>query len=113
MKISLNSTLGKLYPLKEPNGNPLISAPVADASLMRLANHVMLPMEDEVTVRDVLDSKINLDLKRTYTAVGGACRPAITLVAAGKGSIQLDIQHQKITSGRNGSREHIISSSGA
>lgn len=73
-KTSLNNRLPKLYPLKEPNVN-LLSAPVVDALLMRLARHVTLPIEDAVTFRDVLDRKI--DLNRAYSAAGGTCRPAI------------------------------------
>lgn len=53
---SLNNRLTKLYPLKEPNVNTLVSAPVVDASLMRLARHVTLPLEDAVTFRDALGS---------------------------------------------------------
>lgn len=45
-KISLSNRLTKLYPLKEPKVCPLVSPPVVDASLMRLARHVTLPIED-------------------------------------------------------------------
>lgn len=51
---------------------------------MRLAMHITLPIEDAVTFRDVLDRKIDLDLKRAYLAAGGACRPAVALAAVGK-----------------------------
>lgn len=83
-KSSLNNRLQKLYPLKEPKVNPLVSPPVVDASLMRLARHVTLPLEDAVTFRDVLDRKIDTDLKRAYLSAGGACRPAIALAAVGR-----------------------------
>lgn len=83
-KTSLNNRIAKLYPLREPMVNPLISAPVVDSSLMRLARHVTLPIEDAVTFRDVMDRKIDLDLKKAYSAAGGACRPAITLAAVGR-----------------------------
>lgn len=65
-KTSLSNRLAKLYPLKEPNVNPLVSPPVVDSSLMCLARHVTLPIEDAVTFKDVLDRRIDLDLKRAY-----------------------------------------------
>lgn len=61
-----------------------MSGPVVDASLMRLARHETLPHKDAVTFRDVLDRKIDLDLKRAYAAAGRACRPAIALAAVGR-----------------------------
>lgn len=73
-KSSLNNRLQKLYPLKEPKVNPLVSPPVVDASLMRLARHVTLPLEDAVTFRDVLDRKIDTDLKRAYLSVHAGLR---------------------------------------
>lgn len=83
-KFSLSNRLTKLYPLKEPKVSPLLSPPVVDASLMRLARHVTLPIEDAVTFRDVLDRKVDTDLKRAYLFAGGACRPAVALAAVGK-----------------------------
>lgn len=83
-KISLSNRLTKLYPLKEPKVSLLVSPPVVDASLMRLARHVTLPIEDAVTFRDVLDRKVDTDLKRVYLIAGGACRSAVTLAAVGK-----------------------------
>lgn len=64
-KASLNNRLAKIYPLKEPNVNPLILAPVVDTSLMRLTRPVALPIED------ALGCKIDLDLKRSCSAAGG------------------------------------------
>lgn len=83
-KTSLNNRLAKLYALKEPNVNPLVFAQVVDALLMRLARHVTLPIEDTLTLRDVLDRKTDLDLKRAQSAAGGTCRPAIALAAVGR-----------------------------
>lgn len=97
-KTGLSNRLSKLYPLKEPNVNPLISPPVVDSSLMRLARHVTLPIEDAVTFKDVLDRKIDLDLKRTYLSAGGACRPAIALAAVGKAISSWSTMAEKLVS---------------
>ena len=51
---------------------------------MRLARHVTLPIEDAVSFRDVLDRKIDLELKKAYSTAGGACRPAITTAAVAR-----------------------------
>lgn len=83
-RTSINSRLARLYPLKEPKVNPLIMVPVADTFLMHLARHVTLLMGDAATFPEVLDRKIDFDLKRAYTAAGGACRAAIALTAVGK-----------------------------
>ena len=81
---SLSNKLAKLYPLKESKVTSFINAPIVDSSLMRLARHVTLPIEDAVTFRDVLDRKIDLELKKAYSSAGGACRPAITTAAVAK-----------------------------
>lgn len=52
---------------------------------MRLARHVTLPIADAVTFNDLLNRKIDLDLKKSlFTAARGVCRPAIALVAVGR-----------------------------
>lgn len=51
---------------------------------MRLARHVTLPIEDVLTFRDFLVWRIDLDLKKAYSAAKGACRPAVTLAAVGR-----------------------------
>lgn len=79
---NLNNRLEKLYPLKEPNVNPPIHPPVVDASLMCLVRNITLPIEDAVTFRDVLDRKIDLDLKKAYCTAGGASKPAVAAAAA-------------------------------
>lgn len=61
---SLNNRLAKLYPLREPTVNPLISATMVDTSLMRLARHLTLPNKEAENFRDVLDRKIDLTLKQ-------------------------------------------------
>lgn len=50
---------------------------------MRLATHVTLPIEDAVKFQDMLDRKIDLDLMKAYSAVGGTCRTAIVTAAVG------------------------------
>lgn len=69
-KSCFTSRLSKL-PLKEPKINILLSAPMVDASKMHLAWHVTLPMEYAVTFKDDLDCKMDLDLKKAYTATAG------------------------------------------
>ncbi|XP_040211990.1 uncharacterized protein LOC120943017 isoform X2 [Rana temporaria] len=82
----LSNKLAKLYPLKESKVSSLINAPIVDSSLMRLARHVTLPIEDAVSFRDVLDHKIDLELKKAYSTAGGACRPAIATAAVARGN---------------------------
>lgn len=53
------------------------SIPTVDASVMRLARNITLPLEDAVSFRDVLDHRIDSDLKKVYQATGGACKPAV------------------------------------
>lgn len=81
---SLTNRLTKMYPLKESKVNSFMNAPVVDSSLMRLARHVTLPIEDAVSFRDVLDQKLDLELKKAYSTAGGTCRPAITTAAVAK-----------------------------
>lgn len=81
---SLTNRLTKMYPLKESKAKSLMNAPVVDSSLMRLARHVTLPIEDAVSFRDVLDRKLDLELKKAYSTAGGPCRPAITTAAVAK-----------------------------
>ena len=83
-RAGLSNKLAKLYPLKESKIASLINAPVVDSSLMRLARHVTLPIEDAVSFKDVLDRKIDLELKKAYSTAGGACRPAIATAAVAK-----------------------------
>lgn len=63
---------------------------------MHLARYVTLTIEDSVTFRDVLDRKINLDLKRAYSAVGGTCREAIALAAVGRDIFSLTSNIEKL-----------------
>lgn len=58
--------------------------PKVDAALMRLARHVTLPLEDAVSFRDVLDRKIDQDLKRSFSLAGWAARPAMALASVSK-----------------------------
>lgn len=83
-KPSLHNRLSKLYPLRDKDVESLTTPPLVDASVMRLARHVTLPMEDAVSFRDPLERKVDLDLKRAYSAAGGACRPAIALASVSR-----------------------------
>lgn len=79
-KLSLGR-LNKLYPLPESGTQSLNSMPVVDASVVRLAKNITLPMEDSASFKDPLDRRIDLDLKRSYLAAGAACKPAIALTS--------------------------------
>lgn len=71
----------KLYPLAEADAQLFDSLPTVDASIMRLARNTTLPLEDAVSFRDVLDRRIDSDLKKSYQAAGGACKPAVALTS--------------------------------
>ncbi|XP_040186348.1 uncharacterized protein LOC120936046 [Rana temporaria] len=79
-KFSL-TRLNKLYPLPESGTQALNSMPVVDASVVRLAKNVTLPMEDSTSFKDPIDRRIDLELKRSYLAAGAACKPAIALTS--------------------------------
>lgn len=74
----------KLYPLAESDAQLFDSMPSVDASIMRLARNTTLPLEDAVSFRDVLDRKIDSDLKKAYQAAGGACKPAVALTSVSR-----------------------------
>lgn len=71
----------KLYPLAEADAQLFDAVPTVDASVMRLARNSTLPLEDAVSFKDVLDRRIDSDLKKTYQAAGGACKPAVALTS--------------------------------
>ncbi|XP_077306678.1 ubiquitin-conjugating enzyme E2 U isoform X2 [Lithobates pipiens] len=81
---SIANRLAKMYPMDESKVKPLVNAPIVDSSLMRLARHVTLPIEDAVSFKDVLDRKMDLELKKAYSMAGGSCRPAITTAAVAR-----------------------------
>lgn len=83
-KNSMLSKIAKLYPFKEEEVKHLESAPLIDAAVMRLVKHVTLPLEDTVSFKDVLDRRIDADLKRVYLTAGMACKPALALAALSK-----------------------------
>lgn len=49
--------------------------------MMRSVRHVILPLEHMVSFRDVLNRRIDSDLKRVYLTAGMACKPALALAA--------------------------------
>lgn len=58
------SRLAKLYPFKKEDVQCLEDPPVVDTALMRLARHVTLPLDDAVSFKDILDRRVDLDLKK-------------------------------------------------
>ena len=50
----------------------LDSPPTVDAAVVRLAKNVTLPMEDSSSFKDLMDRKIDLDLRKAYQAAGTA-----------------------------------------
>lgn len=68
------SKMSKLYPFKEEEVKHLESAPLVDATVMRLVRYVTLPLEDTVSFKDALDRQIDSDLKRIYLTTGMACK---------------------------------------
>ena len=62
----------------------MINATTVDSSLMRLARDISLPIENAVTIWDVLDREINIELKEACSTTGDASRPAITTAAVAK-----------------------------
>lgn len=56
----------------EEDAAPLSNPPTVDAAVTRLAKNVTLPMEDSSSFRDILDRRIEIDLRKFYLAVGGA-----------------------------------------
>lgn len=83
-KASLKNNFSKLYPFKKEDVKVLEEPPVVYVALMRLARHVMLPLDDAVSFRDVLDRCIDLDLKKIYLLAGGACKPAVAMATISK-----------------------------
>lgn len=47
---------------------------VADAAVIRLAKNIALPMEDLATFKNIMDRRINLDLRKLYQVAGAACK---------------------------------------
>lgn len=83
-KNSMLTKISKLYPFREEEVKHLESAPLVDAAVMRLVKHVTLPLEDTVSFKDVLDRRIDADLRRVYLTAGMACKPALALAALSK-----------------------------
>lgn len=54
---------------------------MVDVEVVRLAKNVTLPMEDSAFFKDIMDRKIDLDLKKAYQAAGAACRPDVALTS--------------------------------
>ncbi|KAM5191381.1 uncharacterized protein ACMZJ9_008764 [Mantella aurantiaca] len=76
----------KLYLFKAEEVTLLENAPQVDVALLQLAKHVTLPLEDTVSFKDILDRKIESDLKKkkTYLTAGAACKPALALTSVSK-----------------------------
>lgn len=51
---------------------------------MSLAKNTTLPLEDAVSFRDVLDHRINSDLKKAYQGAEGACKPEMALTTVSR-----------------------------
>ncbi|XP_068103104.1 uncharacterized protein [Hyperolius riggenbachi] len=83
-KPSLKNRLKKLYPMSEQDAKMFEASPVVDASIMKLARNVTLPLEDAVSFRDLMDRQIDMELKRTYLAAGEAAKPVIALSSVAK-----------------------------
>lgn len=79
-RFSLNC-LGKLYPLSDADSAMLDGPPIVDASVVRLAKNVTLPMKDSASFKDPLDRRMYLNLKKAYQMAGNACKPAIALTS--------------------------------
>lgn len=56
----------KLYPVAEADAQLFDAVPTVDASVMRLARNSTLPLEDAVSFKDVLDRRIDSDLKKKH-----------------------------------------------
>lgn len=76
-KMMLKNRFTKLYLFKTEKEKVLEEPPVVDAAHMLLARHVTLPLDDAVSFKDVLDRRVDVDLKKIYTLAGGACRPSM------------------------------------
>lgn len=81
---SSSARIAKLYPFKGSDVKRLEHPPKVDAALMRLARHVTLPLEDAVSFRDVLERRIDVDLKRIFSLAGVASRPAMAMASVSK-----------------------------
>ncbi|XP_077341804.1 uncharacterized protein LOC143987129 [Lithobates pipiens] len=57
------------------------SVPTVDTTITRLARNTTLSLEDAAFFKNVLDRRINSDLKKSYQAAGGACKPAVALTS--------------------------------
>lgn len=79
-RFSLNR-LNKLYPLAESDSALLDTPPVVDATVVRLAKNITLPIEDSASFKDPLDRRIDSDLEKAYQLSGGAYRPEVALAS--------------------------------
>lgn len=55
---------------------------MVDAALIKLAIHVKLSLDDTITFKNVLDRRVDLDLKKIYLMVGRTCKPPVALALA-------------------------------
>lgn len=62
----------KLYPIRGVDTTQLDTSPMVGVALIRLARHVILPFEDAVTFKDVLDRCVDQDLRLIFQTMGGA-----------------------------------------
>lgn len=81
--LSSNNQFSKFYPLKEEDISSRIHAPLVYPSIMLLAKHVILPMDNAVSFHNPLEWMIDLDPKRFYLAAGGAIHTAAALLYPG------------------------------
>lgn len=60
------------------------SLPSLDDSIIRQARNTTLPLEGAVSLKDILNHKIDADLKKAFQAAGGACKPAVALTSVSR-----------------------------
>lgn len=46
---------------------------VVDEAVIKLTKNVTLPMEDSATFKDILERRIDLDLRNVYLLAGAVC----------------------------------------
>lgn len=63
-KPPINNRFARLYPFRGEDSVLLDASPMVDGVLMKLAQHVTLPIEDTVTFNDVLERRVDQDLRR-------------------------------------------------
>ncbi|XP_068136407.1 lamina-associated polypeptide 2-like [Hyperolius riggenbachi] len=83
-KPPLNNRMTKLYPMKPKNTKSLDNPPTVDASVTRLAKHITLPRDNVASFKDVMEKKMDSELKKIYTLAGSATKPAVALTSVAR-----------------------------